>query len=512
MSTQLPDDRQGNAPGGATRSPAAEDAFDVDEGEESENSGIAFDAADVAAAEDSGTAFEAAPTFEPAKDDEIDPGTFELPDDGAEQSVAGEQPDPPEPEEAVQPGPTDTDAAVQPGPTAADDAESAVIIDEEAGSFPDGDKPPDAPALPASGAAALPFEAEAPTSEGPRRDDQDRRGSTAATPGPSGRIQRTYFGVALAVVTLVVVQAGMLLLPADQGKTVVADVPEVPPVVVAKKAPAIDVDIQAIEKQLATAREMIRELENTRDDAETKASAREDDIRNLKLEIDKLNKQLADLKSPSVSDFAGLSLTGENVIFIIDAAESPSLSMYRDSKQFKFDKKKWHYLCDRFEKLMKSIPTLKRFQVILIGEGRSYLIGDRGRWYQYVGADSAWYARSKLLDVDVGGARNLHDAFAEALYYREQNQKVDAIYFLSCGFPNAGPVDVTNIQKLTEEEKQRYTAEHLRKKISGEWNLTDKNLNDVRINAIGFFSEDSQFRAFLSALTRDNRGSSMMLP
>src|SRR5207253_7730422 len=134
----------------------------------------------------------------------------------------------------------------------------------------------------------------------------------------------------------------------------------------------------------------------------------------FKLDKTKLSQRVVDLQAEVEQRFAGIPLTGENVIFLIDI--SGSMTMKDEATD---DPDKWPFLCETLMKLMKSIPTLQRFQVILFSDKTSYLFGNRDLWLKYEGPATAQATRDALKKVKVEGGTNMHDAFDEAFRYRK---------------------------------------------------------------------------------------------
>jgi hypothetical protein len=244
-------------------------------------------------------------------------------------------------------------------------------------------------------------------------------------------------------------------------------------------------DLAAGVKDLTEAKALIAALTKERDE--------------FKLDKTKLGQRVADLQAEADQRFAGIPLTGENVVFLIDI--SGSMTMSDESTN---DPEKWPFLCDTLMKLMKSIPTLRRFQVILFSEKTSYLFGNRDAWYKYEGPQTAKVTRDALLKVKVEGGTNMHDAFDEAFRYRKL--KLDTIYLFSDGLPNIGEGVPDSIPRPTEAQKNYHMSKFIRDKLKSDWNRPRDGQNDVRINAVGFFFESPDVGAFLWALAREHRG------
>lgn len=213
----------------------------------------------------------------------------------------------------------------------------------------------------------------------------------------------------------------------------------------------------------------------------------------------KLGQRVVDLQAEADQRFAGIPLTGENVVFLIDI--SGSMIMKDETTD---DPEKWPFLCETLMKLMKSIPTLQRFQVILFSDKTSYLFGSRDSWFRYEGPKTAEMTRDALRKVKVEGGTNMHDAFEEAFRYRKL--KLDTVYLFSDGLPNIGPGVPGGVAKPSEAQRNYYMSKFIRDKLKSEWNRPAEGQRDVRINAVGFFFESPDVGAFLWALAREHRG------
>ena len=197
-----------------------------------------------------------------------------------------------------------------------------------------------------------------------------------------------------------------------------------------------------------------------------------------------------------------MPLTGENVIFLIDT--SGSMAMKDPDTE---DPDKWPFLCETLMQLMKSVRSMKRYQIILFSDKTSYLFGKRGEWLGYAGPESAKLARDSLRQIKVDGNTNMHDAFEEAFSYRRNKVKLDTIYLFSDGLPNVGVGIPAGLTKPTEAQRNYYLGKHVRDKLIYDWNRKTDDSPQIRINSVGFFFESPDVGAFLWALSREHRGS-----
>lgn len=259
-------------------------------------------------------------------------------------------------------------------------------------------------------------------------------------------------------------------------------------------------------KDLADAKRLIDALTRERDQWKEKGAASDAALGTLRLEKDKLSRRVVDLQAEVEQRFAGIPLTGENVMFLIDI--SGSMAMKDENTD---DPDKWPILCDTLMKLMKSIPTMKRFQVVLFSDKASYLFepgkepSRKPAWYAYEGPKTAKLTHDALRKVKVAGGTNLQDAFEEVFRYRAI--KLDTIYLFSDGLPNLGDGVPASIKSPTEPQKSYFMSKYVRDKLKSDWNRPAAGLNNVRINAVGFFFESPDVGAFLWALAREHRGS-----
>lgn len=224
----------------------------------------------------------------------------------------------------------------------------------------------------------------------------------------------------------------------------------------------------------------------------------------LTLESEK-NKLLAKNRAMSADAeqrFAGITLTGKSVVFLVDISGSMGM---KDSKTE--DKEKWPAACESIAKLMRSLPDLERFQVILFNDRVQYLFGHEGKWLKYSGPDTTSAVLDKLKTVLPKDGTNLYAAFKEAFRFRED--RLDTIYLFSDGLPNVGEgVPSELVAKLTDAQQTEMLSRALRQKLSTDWNPRVGNRPPrVRINAIGFFFESPEVGAFLWALAREHDGS-----
>jgi hypothetical protein len=79
---------------------------------------------------------------------------------------------------------------------------------------------------------------------------------------------------------------------------------------------------------------------------------------------------------------------------------------------------KWRAVRDTLAQLMKSLPELEKFQVILFSDRVTYPLGGDGRWLDY-DAKSADRAGAALATVRPQGNTDLYSAFDAAFRLRD---------------------------------------------------------------------------------------------
>jgi hypothetical protein len=199
--------------------------------------------------------------------------------------------------------------------------------------------------------------------------------------------------------------------------------------------------------------------------------------------------------------FAGIALTGQNVLFMVDMSGSMAMS-----DEDTADPDKWPLVCGTVAQLMRSIKGLQYFQVIAFSDKVRYPLGSPAAWLKYDPKTTPDKALAALKATSPDGETNMHAAFAEAFRYREAG--LDTIYVLSDGLPNAGGDGMpASLAKVSEQERTNFLSKHLRSKLKSDWNRPINGQKRVRINSIGFFFESPDVGAFLWALSREHDGS-----
>jgi hypothetical protein len=196
--------------------------------------------------------------------------------------------------------------------------------------------------------------------------------------------------------------------------------------------------------------------------------------------------------------FAGIQLTGRRVVFLVDMSGSME---YVDEKTLAPDK--WSGVRETLAKIMRSLPNLEKYQVVLFSDKVTFLLGEDG-WLDYDGK-SAERATAALKKISPKGGTNMYAAFETAFRFRQQG--LDTIYLLSDGLPNMGEgLSDEQAKGLKETEQAEILGKYVRRKLQSDWNREIRGQGRVKVNAVGFFYESPDVGAFLWALTRENDG------
>ncbi len=244
------------------------------------------------------------------------------------------------------------------------------------------------------------------------------------------------------------------------------------------------------EIELAAARSVLKDMLKGTDDSNATIVELRSDNRKL---ADKLDK----LRIESENKFAGVAMSGKNVVFLIDISGSMKLLDEKTPAP-----EKWPGVIDTVAKVMKSNPALEKFQVVVFSREAKYLFGTR-EWFEYKGDESVKKVAAALKETTPGGDTNLYEGFD--LSFRMAG--MDTVYLFSDGLPTSG-TGLTPDQEKSFNDNQRIEqlSKHLLGTLKSTWN-PDRSGKKVRINAIGFFYQSPEVGAFLWALARENDGS-----
>ena len=216
--------------------------------------------------------------------------------------------------------------------------------------------------------------------------------------------------------------------------------------------------------------------------------------------VKRLESDKRDLQSVVEARFAGIELTGERVVFLIDS--SGSMSMLDDKTDAPL---KWPEVRRTVAKLMESLPKLSKFQVIAFGPKLAHPLGREGQWIDYK-KESSLEVLKALEAIKPSGGTNMYIAFDAAFGLRKDG--LDTIYLLSDGLPNQGE-GLTPAQSKTLDGVDRglVLGRHVRATLKKAWNAPVAGQKAVKIHTIGFFYESPDLGSFLWALSRENDGS-----
>ncbi len=198
--------------------------------------------------------------------------------------------------------------------------------------------------------------------------------------------------------------------------------------------------------------------------------------------------------------FAGISLTGERVVFLVDM--SGSMRMRDPSTE---DAGKWPRVCEVLGRIVESLPNLRQYQVILFSDRLRYPLGGDGHWIDYRPGASVKEIVERLRRETPQGETNMYAAFMEVFRFRPLG--LDTVYLFSDGLPNAGEGLPPRATGLTETQKADHLGRYVRQTLKSWWNRDLPGRPRVRINTIGFYFDSPDVGAFLWALAREHDGS-----
>ena len=271
---------------------------------------------------------------------------------------------------------------------------------------------------------------------------------------------------------------------------------------------ALQKDIDARTRELAATAKKLQEQDDTQHrlgqevaaltrqltEANRSAAALRDDKRALA-------EQVSRARADAENRFAGIALTGKRVVFLVDM--SGSMELVDDNTPAP---DKWVGVRQTLAKVMKSLPDLEKFQVILFSNQVSFPLGKDGRWLDFDRVTSTGRVAEILAQIKPRGNTDMHAGFEAAFRYRAQG--LDTVYVLSDGLPNIGAgLAPEAARRLTETQRGEILGKHIRRLLKSQWNPVQSGRPRVRINTIGFFYESPDVGAFLWALARENDGS-----
>jgi hypothetical protein len=257
---------------------------------------------------------------------------------------------------------------------------------------------------------------------------------------------------------------------------------------------ALQKDITDRKKDLAGAGMNQRTLQET-----TRRQERE--IGTLRDEKRALSDQIQRARTEAENRFAGIALTGKRVVFLIDMSGSMELVDENTPAP-----EKWTAVRQTLAKVMRSLPDLEKFQVILFANQATYLMGNQNSWFDFDPVTSTGKVAEALAAVKPRGNTDMYSAFEAAFRFRPAG--LDTIYVFSDGLPNIGAgLSPEAARNLKETDRAEILSKHIRRMLLNQWNRKAPSQPQVRINTIGFFYESPDVGAFLWALARENDGS-----
>jgi hypothetical protein len=243
---------------------------------------------------------------------------------------------------------------------------------------------------------------------------------------------------------------------------------------------SLESDMEARDKELALAR---RSLAALREQNKT------------------LEGETARVRAAAENRFAGITLTGRRVLFLVDTSGSMDL-VDENTKA----PTKWTDVGNTIARLMRSLPDLEKYRVIAFSETTAFLFAGEEQWLDFKVQSSPERVRTELAKITPKGGTNMYAALQMA--FRLRAKGMDTIYLFSDGLPNLGEgVRPEALNTLREVERNDLLARHIRRTLQSDWNRPLQSQPRVRINTIGFFYESPDVGAFLWALARENDGS-----
>jgi hypothetical protein len=261
----------------------------------------------------------------------------------------------------------------------------------------------------------------------------------------------------------------------------------------AEELAAAKANAAKVGEELATAKTQIKDLSKKVDDANLTII----DLQGDKAKIaDTYNK----FQRESEARFAGIAMTGKKAVFLVDMSGSMGK---RDINSL--DDTKWPLVIETVCKVMRSIPTLEHYQVIVFSSSANWVFGS-GEWQKFNGEKSIEAVSTALLKVKPKDDTNMYAALEKAFSLRSGG--LDTIYLFSDGLPTSGP-GLTPAQQnanLSEPELGAILGKYVREKLTRDWNRPIEGKR-VKINSIGFYFDSPDVGAFLWSLSRDHDGS-----
>lgn len=198
--------------------------------------------------------------------------------------------------------------------------------------------------------------------------------------------------------------------------------------------------------------------------------------------------------------FAGLALTGRRIVFLVDMSAS---MMYVDEQTEAPGK--WLSVRETLTRIMRSLPEMEKYQVILFSDKLIYPLGQENQWLDYDARSSVDRLSNAIGAIKPSGNTDMYAAFEAA--FRLRSQGLDTIYVFSDGLPNRGAgLTLEASRQMKDTERADVLSKYVRKTLTTTWNRSLTGNPRVRINTVGFFYESPDVGAFLWALAREHDG------
>jgi hypothetical protein len=270
------------------------------------------------------------------------------------------------------------------------------------------------------------------------------------------------------------------------------------------------------DKSLLSTEQLLKDREKTLDETREKLARAQKDgeerekvlsnatrlLDTLREDQKKLTTRVETLQAAAENRFEGIALTGRRVVFLVDMSGSMDLVDENTPAP-----SKWAGVRESVARIMKSLPDLEKYQVIVFSDKPTFLFGRGEGWNNFEGKESIDRVTRSLAEIKPKGGTNMYSAMDAAFRFRADG--LDTIYLLSDGLPNIGEGATAEQERtLKETELGEILGKYIRRKLKNEWNKpAAKDKSRVRINAVGFFYESPDVGAFLWALARENEGS-----
>jgi hypothetical protein len=260
-------------------------------------------------------------------------------------------------------------------------------------------------------------------------------------------------------------------------------------------------ELKEADKKLASLQQSRRSLERDLESRDQELAVASRGMAALRNEKKELEGETARVRAAAENRFAGITLTGRRVLFLVDM--SGSMDLVDENTQAPT---KWGDVRNTVARLMRSMPDMQKYQVIVFAEKTAFLFKGEEDWLDYDAKSSPQRVLDGLAAIKPTGGTNMYAALQAA--FRLRARGLDTIYLLSDGLPNLGEgADAVTINSLREVERNDLLAKYIRKMLRTSWNRPLPDRPRVRINTVGFFYESPDVGAFLWALARENDGS-----